>query len=90
MKRTGKAATELREPNKRIPVEIKLFVPTLHECVEGARGRQVRGDGHVLLGRALRLDADGAIGVGSVAAHPARRVCDVGQTAVTVVPEETI
>lgn len=62
------------------------MTPTLHECVEGARGWQVGGDGDTLFVGSLCLDADWAVGICSVAAHPARGVRDVSQTPVTVIP----
>lgn len=73
--------------NSPIAQQLQLGVKlTLHECVEGARGRQVGGDGDVLFVGALRLDADRAVAVCAVAAHSARRVSDVCQSAVAVIP----
>lgn len=59
---------------------------TLHECVEGARGWQVGGDGDILFAGALCLDTDRAVGICTVAAHSARGVSDVSQTPITVIP----
>lgn len=59
---------------------------TLHECVEGARGWQVSGDGDILFVRAFCLDADCAVNICAIAAHSARWVGDVSQTSVSVIP----
>ena len=63
-------------------------VPTLHERVEGSGGGEVGGDGDVFFVGALGLDPDGAVHVTPVAAHSARRVGDVRQAPVAVIPAE--
>lgn len=59
---------------------------TLHERVKGARSWQVGCDSDIFFVGALRLDADWAVCVCTVAAHLARGVSDIGQTPIAVIP----